>query len=141
MDKTKRTKKRVNSEKKILGVGANIKNLLIAIALLFGFLAGFFRVYSWVDDTYARRQIVDKIKLEAQVSLGKVKIENDYRWETIVLNGLYSRYHTLDSVINFALDPTKVDPDRRQEFNELKAKIKLQEEKVKVLQERLCKGE
>ena len=134
----KRTRKEANSGKKILGVGANIRNLLIAIALLFGFLAGFFKVYSWIDDTYARRHIVEKIKSEAKVQVDKVKLENDYRWETIVLNGMYSRYHTLDSIVNFALDPTKVDPDRRQELNELKGKIKLQEEKVKILQGRVC---
>ena len=134
----KRTKKEANSGKKILGVGANIRNLLIAIALLFGFLAGFFKVYSWIDDTYARRHIVEKIKSEAKIQVDKVKLENDYRWETIVLNGMYSRYHTLDSIVNFALDPTKVDPDRRQELNELKGKIKLQEEKVKILQGRVC---
>ena len=127
-NKTNRTRvKKSVPEKKFLGISTNLKNILIAIALVFAFLGGFFRVYNWIDNTYARSG-----------HLEKVKIENDYRWETTVLNGMYSRYHTLDSIINFALDPTKVDPDRRQEFNELKGKIKLQEEKVKVLQGQIC---
>lgn len=124
--KTK-SRKSVVEEKKVLGLGTNIKNILIAIALIFAFLGGFFGVYNWIDNTYSKKVFVEK-----------VKIENDYRWETTVLNGMYSRFHVLDSIISFAMDPTKVDPDRRQEFNELKSKIKLQEEKVKVLQERVC---
>jgi len=123
-----RVKKPGPNSKTFLGVTANVKNILIAVALLFAFLGGFFRVYSWIDGTYEKRTTVEK-----------VKIENDYRWETTVLNGMYSRYHVLDSIISFAMDSTKVDPDRRQEFNELKGKIKLQEEKVKLLQERVCK--
>jgi hypothetical protein len=124
--KTK-SRKSVVEEKKVLGIGTNIKNILIAIALIFAFLGGFFGVYNWIDNTYGKKAFVEK-----------VKIENDYRWETTVLNGMYSRFHVLDSIISFAMDPTKVDPDRRQEFNELKSKIKLQEEKVKVLQEKTC---
>ena len=128
-EKTKRRRvtKQVPNGRSFLGVTANVRNILIAIALLFAFLSGFFSVYNWIDNTYAKRGHLDK-----------VKVEGDYRWETIVLNGMYSRFHVLDSIISFAMDPTKIDPDRRQEFNELKGKIKLQEEKVKVLQERVC---
>jgi hypothetical protein len=104
--KTK-SRKSVVEEKKVLGIGTNIKNILIAIALIFAFLGGFFGVYNWIDNTYGKKAFVEK-----------VKIENDYRWETTVLNGMYSRFHVLDSIISFAMDPTKVDPDRRQEFNE-----------------------
>lgn len=126
-----KTKSRIvrksDSEKKFFGLSTNVKNVLIAIALLFAFLSGFFKVYSWIDTTYAKSGYVDK-----------VKIENDYRWETIVLNGMYSRYQVLDSIISFAMDPAKIDPDRRQEYTELKGKIKLQEEKVKILQQQSC---
>lgn len=112
--------------RKVLGVTANVKNILLAVALLVAFLGTFWKVYNYIDETYARLKHVQNVKLE-----------NDYRWETTILNGMYSRYCTLDNLITFTINPSKVDPDVRKEWNELKAKIKLQEEKVKELQHHL----
>jgi len=125
----KRSRSRyVKEEKKVLGVTANMKNLFIAVALLFAFLGGFFKVYSWIDCTYAREK-----------ALQRVEILNDFRWESDVLNSMYSRFQFLDNIISLAIDPTKVDPDRRTEFNDLKNKIKMQEDKVKELQKKVTK--
>jgi hypothetical protein len=124
--KPKRKTKLGLEPKKILGVVANLKNLFIAIALLVAFLGGFFNLYSWVDTTYARQQ-----------HLRKVKIENDYRWESTILGSMYSRFCALDNLISFAMDPTKIDPETKTEYIKLKSKIGLQEDKVKDLEKRL----
>jgi hypothetical protein len=71
--------------------------------------------------------------------LQKVEVTNDYRWETTVLNGMYARFWTLDNMVNMTPDPIKVPPEIKTQYNDLKAQIKLQEEKVKVLQEKSCK--
>jgi|GEM_PF-6471048 len=116
------------AERKILGVTANLKNVMIAIALLIAFLGSFFKIYTWIDTTYAKARAVEQ-----------VKVENDYRWETTVLNGMYSRLWTLDNMVNLSPDPSKIAPEVKTEWNDLKAKIKMQEEKVKVLQEKVVK--
>ena len=126
--KKKRVSNVVKVERKILGVAASLRNLFIAVALLFAFLGGFFQVYSWMENTYAKTK-----------QLQKVEVTNDYRWETTVLNGMYARFWTLDNMVNMTPDPTKVPPEIKTQYNDLKAQIKLQEEKVKVLQEKTCK--
>lgn len=127
--KSKKPKRKIKlglEPKKVLGVVANLKNLFIAIALLTAFLGGFFNVYKWIDTTYAREQHVRK-----------VKIENDYRWESTILGSMYSRFCALDNLISFAMDPTKIDPETKTEYIKLKSKIGLQEDKVKDLEKRL----
>jgi hypothetical protein len=128
----KTKKKKVSSvvkvERKILGVAANIKNLLIAVAMLFAFLGGFFQVYNWAETRFAKEK-----------HLQQVEVINDYRWESTVLQGMNSRLWTLDNMVNLAPDPTKVPPEIKTQYNDLKAQVKLQEEKVKVLQEKACK--
>jgi hypothetical protein len=124
--KSKRIKSLISEPRKVLGVVASFKNLFIAIALLFAFLGGFFNVYKWLDTTYAREQYVRK-----------VRIENDYRWESTILSGMYSRFCSLDNLISFAMDPTKIDPERKTEYIKLKGEIKLQEDKVTDLQKKL----
>lgn len=114
--------------KKVLGVTASIRNLLIAIALLFAFLGGFFQVYTWIDTTYARNKWVKQIEAK-----------QDFKWENDILLGMYSRYYVLDSIVTLSPDPTKVPVEMRTEFTSLKDKIRLQEEKVKLFQEKLCK--
>ncbi len=114
--------------KKVFGVPTNIKNLLIAVAMLFAFLGGFFQVYNWAMTTFAK-----------ETKLQKVEVVNDYRWETTILNGMYSRYWTLDNMISLSGDPTKAPTEVRTEYNDLKNRIKFQEEKVKVLQEKAIK--
>jgi len=111
--------------KKVLGVTSSIKNMLIAVAMIFAFLGGVFQLYGWLETTYAKAK-----------QLQKVEIVNDYRWETTILNGMYTRQWTLDNVVNLVPDPLKVPIEIRTEYNDLKARIKLQEEKVKVLQEK-----
>lgn len=115
-------------EKKILGVTANLKNLMIAIVMLFAFLGGFFKVYDWAHDTFAERNWVRKIELE-----GKLDRENT------VLNSLYARFCFLDQIITVAPDPTKVEPEMRKEWLELKSgKIERQKDKVKLLENELA---
>jgi len=109
--------------RKVLGITTSIKNILIAVVMMFAFLGGFFQIYSWLETTYAKAK-----------QLQKVEIVNDYRWETTILNGMYTRQWTLDNMVNLAPDPLKVPVEIRTEYNDLKAKIKLQEEKVKILQ-------
>lgn len=116
------------SKIKVLGVTANIRNILIAIALIFGFLSGFFQVYNWVDTTYTR---VTDFRV--------VKAKQDFSWENDILKGMYSRYYVLDSLVNLAPDPTKVPENLRKEFISLGKEITLQEDKVKLLQKNLCK--
>ena len=114
--------------RKILGVTANIRNLVIAIALLFGFLSGFFQILNWVDTTYARQALV-KI----------IQAKQDFSWENDILKGMYSRYYVLDGIVNLSPDPTKVPENLKREFVSLGKEIILQENKVKLLQENLCK--
>lgn len=114
--------------RKVLGITANLKNLLIAVALLFAFLGGFFKVYNWVDTTYARLK-----------SLQKLEVRFEHKTENDVLNSMYSRFWTLDNMFNLSINPSKIPVEIRTEYNDLKAKIKLQEEKVKILQEKVCK--
>ena len=118
-------------ERKILGVTANLKNMMITVALLFGFIGGFFQIYNWIDTTYAKAKWVKQIELK-----------QDYERENTVLNGMYARFCMLDQLVTLAPDPLKVDPEVRKEWNELKSgKIKRQEEKVKLLEQELqiCK--
>jgi len=114
--------------RKILGVTANIRNLVIAIALLFGFLSGFFQILNWVDTTYARQALV-KI----------IQAKQDFSWENDILKGMYSRYYVLDGIVNLSPDPTKVPENLKREFVSLGKEIILQENKVKLLQGNLCK--
>jgi len=115
-------------ERKILGVTANIKNLLIAVALLFAFLGGFFQVYTWVDTTYTR--ITD---------FRTVKAKQDFSWENDILKGMYSRYYILDNIVTLAPDKSTVPESLKTEFKNLGKEISLQEDKVKLLQKNLCK--
>lgn len=109
--------------KKVLGVTANIRNLLIAVALLFAFLGGFFQVFTWLETTYAKSSWVKQIETK-----------QEFAWENDILKGMYSRYYVLDSLVNLAPDPTKVPKELRTQFSCLKDEIRLQEEKVKLLQ-------
>ena len=111
--------------RKVLGITTSIKNMLIAVAMIFAFLGGVFQLYGWLETTYAKEK-----------HLKQVEVTNDYRWETTILNGMYTRHWTLDNMVNLASDPLKVPAEIRAEYNDLKAKVKLQEEKVKVLQEK-----
>ena len=114
-------------ERKVLGVTANLRNMMIAVALLFAFIGGFFQIYSWIDTTYAKAKWVKQIELK-----------QDYERENTVLNGLYSRFCFLDQIVTLAIDPTKVDAELRKEWLELKSgKIERQKEKVKLLEEEL----
>lgn len=114
--------------RKVLGVTANIRNLVIAIALLFGFLSGFFQIYNWVDTTYARQTLVKVIQAK-----------QDFSWENDILKGMYSRYYVLDGIVNLSPDPSKVPDNLKREFVSLGKEIGLQEDKVKRLQGNLCK--
>jgi hypothetical protein len=114
-------------ERKILGVTASLKNVMIAIVMLFAFLGGFFQVFNWLHSTFADRAWV-KI----------VELKGDFERENNVLNSMYARFCTLDNMFMLSPDPTKVDPELRKEWLELKTgKMKLQEEKVKDLQQQL----
>jgi hypothetical protein len=128
--KTQSRAKKVEPEKtprQVLGITANIKNTMIAIALLFGFLGGFFQLYNWIDTTYART---------ARVKY--VEIRQDFKDASDFLNILYARFWTLDNMFALSPDPSKIDPELRKEWNDLKSnKLKLQEEKVKTLQQQL----
>jgi len=130
--KTKTHKRRngiiKNAERKILGVTANIKNLLIAIVMLFAFLGGFFQVYNWVDTTYTR---LTEFKV--------VKAKQDFSWENDILKGMYSRYYVLDNIVNLAPIKEQVPENLKTEFKNLGKEITLQEDKVKLLQKNLCK--
>ena len=124
-------KKRHLTEKetrKIMGVTASIRNMMLAVAMLVAFIGTFFSIYNWSITTFA-----------SKTHLVKVEVENNYRWETTVLNSMYSRFYVLDNMVIMAGDLAKVPQEIRNEYNDLKAKIKMQEEKVKVLQERVCK--
>jgi hypothetical protein len=123
----KEHKKGGKVERKVLGVTANIRNLLIAITLLFAFLGGFFQIYTWADTTYARLSYVKVIKAK-----------QDFSWENDILKGMYSRYYLLDNLVNLSPDPTKVPENLRKEFTSLGKEITLQEDKVKLLQKNLC---
>ena len=123
--KVSKVKAEEKEVRKVLGITTSIKNMLIAVAMIFAFLGGVFQLYGWLEDTYAKAK-----------QLQKVEIVNDYRWETTILNGMYTRQWTLDNMVNLAPDPLKVPTEIRTEYNDLKAKVKLQEEKVKVLQEK-----
>ncbi len=114
--------------RKILGVTANIKNLLIAVALLFAFLGGFFQVYNWLETTYAKSSWVKQIQAK-----------QDFGWENDILKGMYSRYYILDNIVNLAPDKEKVPDSLKTEFKNLTKEIALQEDKVKLLQKNLCK--
>jgi len=116
----------VSQPRKVLGVTANVKNVLMAVALLIAFLGSFFSIYNWLDSTYTRSKLFQK--LEARF---------DCKFESDVLNSMYSRLWTLDNMITLAPDASKIPVETRTEFNDLRAKIKLQEEKVKVLQEKM----
>ena len=126
-----KTKKKENiiqkTERKVFGVVANIRNVVIAIALVFGFLGGFFQVLNWLDTTFAKNKWVKLIELK-----------QDFKWESDILNAMYARFCTLDNIFVLSPDPTKIDPELRKEWNDLKNnKLKLQEEKVKDLQKQL----
>lgn len=41
--------------RKVLGITASIKNVLIAVAMIFAFLGGVFQLYGWLEDTYVQR--------------------------------------------------------------------------------------
>ena len=114
-------KKSIVDVKKILGVTANLRNLMVTVALLFAFLGGFFQIYSWLDTTYAKQKHL--VKVEAKADLTDAEI---------LLNSMYTRYWTLDNMM-------KVTPNLPEalitEHNNLEKKIKLQEDKVKYLQE------
>jgi len=114
-------KKSIVDVKKILGVTANLRNLMVTVALLFAFLGGFFQIYSWLDTTYAKQKHL--LKVEAKADLTDAEI---------LLNSMYTRYWTLDNMM-------KVTPNLPEalitEHNNLEKKIKLQEDKVKYLQE------
>jgi hypothetical protein len=127
-ESTKKESIKLKAKKTIFGITANIRNSLITVALLFGFISGFFQIYSWIDNTYARRAWVKQIELKGE-----------FKWESDILNVMYSRYYILDGMVNLAPDPTKVPFEIRSEYNTLKDKIKLQEDKVKVLQSQMCK--
>jgi hypothetical protein len=116
----------IKKERKVLGVVASMKNVMIAIALLFGFMGGFFQTYNWLVTTFAK-------------DLRVTKIENEFHLEreNNVLNAMYSRYYILDNMVSLAVDPTKVPDAIRTEYNDLKYKIKMQEEKVKLLQQKV----
>ena len=116
------------AERKILGVTANIKNLLIAIVMLFAFLGGFFQVYNWLETTYAKSSWVKQIQAK-----------QDFGWENDILKGMYSRYYVLDNIVNLAPDKDKVPDSLKTEFRNLTKEIAMQEEKVKLLQKNLCR--
>jgi hypothetical protein len=116
------------AERKILGVTANVKNLLIAIVMLFAFLGGFFQVYNWVDTTYTR-----------YTEFKVVKAKQDFSWENDILKGMYSRYYVLDNIVNLAPIKEQVPENLKTEFKNLGKEISLQEDKVKLLQKNLCK--
>ena len=127
--KPKKAETVVNKEKrKVLGVTANIRNTLIAIAMIFAFLGGFFKVYEYIENRYAK-----------QNQFTRLESRFDHKEASDVLNAMYSRMWTLDNMITMSPDQSKVPVEIKTEYNDLKAKIKLQEEKVKVLQEKLCK--
>jgi hypothetical protein len=123
----KQIKEKIKIGRKLLGITANVKNLLIAIALLFAFLGGFFQVYSWIDSTYTR---VKDFKI--------VKAKQDFTWENDILKGMYSRYYVLDNIVKLSPDPKSVPETLKKEYDGLAKEIELQVDKVKVLQKNLC---
>ncbi len=119
------------SRRKVLGISASIKNTLIAVALLFAFLGGFFQVYNWLHSTFAERVWVQSIELNQK-----------FEKENGILNSMYQRFCVLDNMFLLSPDPKKVDPELRKEWLELKGngkrgKLGLQEDKVKDLQKKL----
>ncbi len=120
-----------NGGRKVLGISASIKNTLIAVALLFAFLGGFFQVYNWLHSTFAERVWVQSIELNQK-----------FEKENGILNSMYQRFCILDNMFLLSPDPKKVDPELRKEWLELKGngkrgKLGLQEDKVKDLQKKL----
>ena len=129
--KVKPTRKPIpeENERKVWGVTATIKNTIIAVMLLFGFIGGFFQVYNWMHSTFAERAWVKVIELNQK-----------FEKENGILNSMYQRFCTLDNMFLLAPDPTKIDAELRKEWLELKSgKMKMQEEKVKLLQGELQK--
>jgi len=114
----------------ILGVTSSIRNLLIAIALLFAFLGGFFQVYNWVDSTYARRGWVQQIENK-----------QEFKWESDVLTEMYKRFAVLDTLVRLSPDPKSVPELLKCEYDNYPGKIKLQEKKVDLLQKKLVDPE
>lgn len=112
--------------RKILGVTSSIRNLLIAVALLFAFLGGFFQVYNWVDSTYARRGWVQQIQNKQEFS-----------WESDVLTEMYKRYSVIDTLVRLSPDPKSVPEVLKSEYARLPGCIKLQEQKVELLQKKM----
>jgi len=136
-----KTEVKTVEQKTFLGVTANIRNVLIAVALLFAFLSGFFKVYDWVDTTYLRAkhfQEVDDLRLK---HIQNVEDRFNLKNESDLLNTWYVRYSTLDNLIKMTPDLSKIPIETRTEYNELPGKIKLQEIKVKALQDKLCGSE
>jgi hypothetical protein len=123
-----KTKKKKNNIKKILGVTTTYKNLMISIVLIFAFLGGFFQIYNWIDTTYAKQKHLERIEAKQELMDSES-----------ILDGMTTRYWTLDNMINMTPDPTKVPSIIRDEYNKLKDRIKLQQEKVRILQEKVCK--
>jgi hypothetical protein len=121
-------KKIEKGARKVLGVTANLRNLFIAVALLFGFLAGFFQIYNWIDTTYTR-----------QVFFKKLQCEVEFKREGDLLKEMYTRLWTLEQMINLSPDSSKIPAEIKNGYNDVKNQIKLQEEKVKVLQEKMVK--
>jgi hypothetical protein len=128
----KRSRSTPKKKRRIMGVTANLKNVLISVALLFGFVSGIFQIYSWIDTTYAKAKWVKVVELK-----GDIERENS------LLNTMYARFCTLDNMFMLAPDPTKVDPELRKEWIALKGtesqtgKIRKQEDKVKLLETEL----
>jgi hypothetical protein len=127
-DQKKRSRAIKSSSRTLFGVPTTIKNLLIAIALLFAFLGGFFQVYTWVDTTYARRGWVQQIQ-----------DKQEFKWECDVLTGMYARFAALDTLVRLAPDPKSVPEALTNEHTNLPNAIKLQEDKVKLLQQKVVK--
>lgn len=132
-------RRKEDNAKKVLGITANIKNMMIAAGMLVAFLGIFWNVYNWAQCEFAKQKELSEHITKVKTKFEKVETIGDYRWETTVLNGMYSRYYTLDNMIIFAGNLAKVPPEIRSEYNDLKGKIKLQEERVKILQERTIK--
>jgi len=129
----------MSNGKKVLGVQASLKNLLIATALLFGFLGGFFQVYSWIDNTYLRAKHFQEVDALRKKFIENVSDRLDFKSESDLLNAWYIRYSTLDNLFKMTPDRSKIPAETMAEYNELPGRIKLQELKVKALQEKLCK--
>lgn len=122
----KKHPKEVRATKSILGMPSTFKNVLIAVALLFAFLGGFFQVYSWVDTTYARRGWVQQIQ-----------DKQEFKWESDVLTGMYARFAALDTLIRLSPDPKSVPDALKNEWTNLPKAIQLQEKKVEALQQKV----